>query len=823
MRTNTPRINTDPRPRRDRGRSRRRGRGFAHRLACLGAVLALLAPLAEAKAQAGDDPERVQLIVPQRPPHTGGVAVRGIDADILLDGELVRTTLSIRLHNPSPRPARCELLVPVPGAAAITGFALEGLPGDPPSKLLPRDEARRIFEEIVRTMQDPGLLEFAGAGLIRSSVFPVPAHAEQVFRVTYEHLAPGEGAQREITLPRGALTDSGPAWTVRAHIRGSPPVLSVISPTHPIRVTIHPDGSAEVIAESLSQAGPFRLITLRHGGEGPAASVLAYPDPESPDGGYFMLTLAAPARSPGGGAIPREVTIVLDRSGSMQGGKFDQARRAALQVVRALGEDERFNIIDYADTVSSFAPVPVAPGWRWAFESERLLLMDESSGVPTAVEKAESYLNALRPVGGTNIHEALLAALRHEPSEGTLPIILFLTDGLPTVGVRAEKDIREKILAANGGTRRIFTFGVGHDVNVPLLTDLARESRGLPEFVAPGEDVEAAVGRIFARLSGPVLTDLQLGATHAAGCGFEPVTDLFPRTPGDLYEHQRLVVLGRYRACPGGLTLSVRGESGEGPVVRAVTIDHALASPGHSHIARLWAQQKVTWLIDELRSAGGDPRVRGLDSLREDPALKELVDEIIRLSVRHGILTEYTAFLAVEEQMRGRLDDVAKVWEATIAPDAIGQRTGVGGVALGQAQRARRDQIDAGRAIALDEQISAGEQIAGGAGGGPMPFASAPALREDLSRARMTIRQVGPDTLYQQRGRWVDARLVARDQQRATGETIPPPDEVVPFGTDRYFEIARALAAEDRQGVITVRGEVEILLGGRRILVQNPA
>ncbi|MBZ0171279.1 MAG: VWA domain-containing protein, partial [Phycisphaerales bacterium] len=610
----------------------------------------------------------------------------------------------------------------------------------------------------------------------------------------------GDGTRIEYELPRSGSLGNSPDWTIDVTIKGDTPVLSVLSPSHEIDVKINDNGEATITGKGLSDPGAFRLVALHQQGDGPAMSLFTYPDPESVDAGFFMLVMAAPERGPNAERMPREVTIVLDRSGSMQGEKFEQARAAALQIIRALDDDEMFNIIDYSNEVAVFDPGD-AP-------------RDERT------DKAVAYLNGLKAVGGTNINEALMTALRPAPRKGFLPITLFLTDGLPTVGITDEKSIRENILKANEASgRRIFTFGVGHDVNVPLLSDLARESRAIPEFVDPGEDVEAAVGRVFDRLAGPVLTDLRLEADsprHAS-----PITDVFPRQLGDLFEEQRLVVLGRYRANHGGFPLIVRANAPSGKYERRIALEPAHATPANSHIARLWAQQNVTWLIDELRSAGADPRVRQMDSLREDPKLKELIDEIVRLSTKYGILTEYTSFLAAEESMMA--DSRQNVAELEALIDASNDvRSGRGGVALGEAQAARRAAGGSGLRIAQPAFTPPGKAFDTVASSSAIGFDPADRKRA-LANAGMAIQNVGPDTLYNQRSRWVDAQLVTLDQNRAEGEAIPEPDETVAFGSDRYFELAGQLATQNRQGLMAVPGEVEILLDGKRILVQNPA
>src|SRR5690606_20439610 len=233
------------------------------------------------------------------------------------------------------------------------------------------------------------------------------------------------------------------------------------------------------------------------------ATLMAYPDPEVAAGdhgmgGYFMLLAGLPADAAKHRQVKREVILDIDRSASIRGERIDQPREAARQVIEGLDDGEAFNIVDYSDTIEVFAERPV-------------IKSDET------MKQVREYLDALRPHGGTNIHDALLTALRQDPTEGALPMVLFLTDGLPTVGKRSEVDIREGARGANIHSRRVFTFGVGVDVNAPLLTALARGSRATSAFVLPDEDVEVTVGSVFRRLSGPVLAAPKLVALGADG------------------------------------------------------------------------------------------------------------------------------------------------------------------------------------------------------------------------------------------------------------------------------------------------------------------
>ncbi len=204
---------------------------------------------------------------------------------------------------------------------------------------------------------------------------------------------------------------------------------------------------------------------------------------------------------------------------------------------------EAFNIITYSDTVDRFSETPIKK--------------DKDT------EKAAmQYIHAITANGGTNLHDALQTALMQKPAEGFLPLVLFLTDGLPTVGQTDELSIRNLVTQANPHHRRVFTFGVGFDVNAPLLEGLADKSRGRAEFVLPLEDVEVKVGKVFASLNGPVLACPKLAVLDAKGqLAQGRVQDLLPGELPDLYAADQLIVLGRYIG-NDPMTLAVQGLQG---------------------------------------------------------------------------------------------------------------------------------------------------------------------------------------------------------------------------------------------------------------------
>ncbi|MFW6159263.1 MAG: VIT and vWA domain-containing protein, partial [Planctomycetota bacterium] len=422
-----------------------------------------------------------QVIVPQSRVYPGvarpspAVKVAGVEAAVDIREQAATTRLDIALENPSNQRLEAELMIPVPDGSVIRGFTFQGKGAEPSAKLLPKDEAKKIYHNIVAKIRDPGLLEFAGYNVIRSAVFPVAPNGKQKVRVTYENLLTADGDRIDYVLPRTESLDFKIPWTIQARVQSKRSISTVYSPTHKLdKRRVSPKELKLTIAKDwTAEPGPFQLSCLLER-NGVTASLMAYPDPKK-GGGYFLLLAGLPARLPEGQeAIRREVTLVFDRSGSMHGEKLKQVREAALQILAGLDEGEAFNIIVYNHGVDLFAARPV-------------IKSDET------IAKAREYLKSVTARGGTNIHDALVEALRQKPTDDMLPIVLFLTDGLPTVGETSEAAIRDAALKANKFERRVFTFGVGVDVNTPLLEKIASETRATSTFVLPKEDVEVKV------------------------------------------------------------------------------------------------------------------------------------------------------------------------------------------------------------------------------------------------------------------------------------------------------------------------------------------
>lgn len=691
--------------------------------------------------------------------------VERVRADILIVDGLATTTLDVTVSNNTERDAEAELLLPVPDNAAVRHFDFMGSATQPTATLLLREEARATYDSIVAKLQDPALLEFAGASLLRSSVFPVTRGSQQTVRVRYEHLVPSEGGRWDYELPRSESLATGAPWEVTLEVHSTRPIADVYSPTHDLpRV----EGDAKRVklrarADHPMQPGPLRVSVLL--AEGPLTTTLFTSADTNGQGGWFLL-LAGLGEVPAHVTLPpREVTLVIDRSGSMAGEKFDQAKAAARQVLEGLAFGEAIQILDYSNSVERFAPTAV---------------IKSKENLPAL----RAYLDGLTVGGGTNLDAALGAALATPPTPDRLPVVLFLTDGLPTQGETREVAIRDRIEKDNAHQRRVFTFGVGNDVNAPLLDALAVESRGRASYVRPDEDVERAVADVFEDLSGPVVTDLEVRVENPDGsANTRLVRDLYPQVLPDLFRGDRLVLVGRYLgATPARFHLS--GKRGAAPSQWTLDYDFAKALPRNGFVQRLWAMRRIAALEDTLRRTGADSSA--LASLSADPKFAEIVKEMLELATNFGVLTDSTAFLALEGTQLG---DPRTLFAATSQRgiDNANCRTGLDGVALQQNVAINRAQGWANYSNTFFAPT--GELV-----------------------ACTTVQTLQGRTFFRRGERWIEGALVldAKDLQ---------PTRTIQFGSPEHATLVEELRADGRAAQLSLGGEVLLRHKGEAILV----
>jgi Ca-activated chloride channel family protein len=590
--------------------------------------------LAILAALAADPAVAQERIVPRPfPPAWAGqdlLTPTAVRAQATLRNQVARVVVEQDYVNPTSRPLEGSVCFPLARDASISDFAmlvdgrrLEGV-------LLDADQARDTYERIVRARKDPALLELVGRGMLRARLFPIPPGGKRTLRIEYGQVLRATGSRTEFTLPFAAGDGARPVpFTATVTVRTRGRLGPVYSPTHALECTERSGHGAVVTARGDALPGRDLTVLVAEDRAGLGAEVVTAR--RGDEAGYFLL-FAMPWQERAKRA-PADVVFALDVSGSMSGAKMEQARRSLLYCLDRLGPEDRFAIVAFSAGVISFR--------------DQL-----TRGTPDALRAARAFVRDLEAGGGTNLDEALTAALRLA-REGRDPMIVLLTDGQPTVGVTSVSEIEARAQSRRPDGAHLFTFGVGYDVNAPFLDRLASAGRGASDYVKPEEDIEEKVTSLFEKISSPVLRNVTV-TVHGARA-----FDLCPRTVPDLFHGEQLVVLGRFEG-RGDATVTVRGETPDGRHLEvSAPMDRAPARGRNAYVPTLWASRRIATLMDQARLEGETPDLR---------------ETIVALSREYGILTPYTSYYVSD-------GEEAQAWNAPAGSDALVRSKGSGRMA----------------------------------------------------------------------------------------------------------------------------------------------
>ncbi|MCO6455033.1 MAG: VWA domain-containing protein, partial [Pirellulaceae bacterium] len=562
------------------------------------------------------------IFVPQpAPPPPVSYSIKELAVQARVNDQIAQVQVSQSFVNTGSRQMEVSFVFPLPYEGAIDQLTLMVDGKEYPAKLLPAKEARAIYEGYIRRNQDPALLEWIGTGMFQTSVFPVPPGAERKVTLRFSQLLRKDHQLTDFLYPLStAKYTSKPVERVAfdVSIESSQEIKSVYSPTHSIDIK-RPDAKHAIVKYEGRHEVPtadFRLF-FDTAKTKLGASVLSF-RPDAGDDGYFLLLASPQLKAKESERTPKTVVLVVDRSGSMSGKKLEQAKDALKFVLNNLHEQDLFNIVAYDSSVESFRP--------------ELQRYDDQTR-----DAALGFVEGIYAGGSTNIDGALTAALKMLHDSTRPSYVVFLTDGLPTAGETNETKIVESARKQNDLRARLISFGVGYDVNSRLLDRLSRANHGQSEFVRPDENIEVHVSRLYSRISSPVMTEVAVefdveGAKVEQG---QAVNRVYPREMGDLFAGEQLVLVGRYKH-PGQAKVVIRGQIGSNTQKFdfPATLVQSSGDETYGFVEKLWAMRRVGEIIDELDLKGKN---------------QELIDELVALSTRHGILTPYTSFLADDQ------------------------------------------------------------------------------------------------------------------------------------------------------------------------------
>ena len=546
-----------------------------------------------------------------REPGAKPLGIQKQSLRIVVSDQVARATVDEVFENQSDKPVEAQYLLPLPEGAAISGFAtwVDGKRVD--SQVQEKDDAKKTYAQAKQDGAQPALLEQVDAHTFSTHVDGIPAQGTKRVQAQFARVLPYDAGLVTLRVPLAVKSHAGAEhvgdFQVALEVTDQKKISELHVATPGAVVTRVGPSSFLVRIAARDVVPPSELLmTYRTESSKLGLSFLTY-KPEGEKEGYFLLLASPQELTTDADIVQKDVVFVFDTSGSMESDhKIDQARDALKRCLGYLNKEDRFGIVAFSDSVDPY----------------------KSALIPATSENvvaAEHFADGLEANGGTNISGALQAGLKMLATSTRPHVIVFMTDGVPTSGDTNPASLTETVKQQNAGTARLFSFGVGNDVNRVLLEKLGRENRGAVDYVAPGQSIEAIVGGFYAKISKPVLSDL------AFDFGEVTPTMQYPNPLPDLYKGSQLVAVGRYRGA-GTVNAALTGTLNGKKVRLPFSATFPEAADRDTFVARLWAEKRIDELLSQMRMAG--ERV-------------EQKNEVIALSKQYQIVTPYTSMVAV--------------------------------------------------------------------------------------------------------------------------------------------------------------------------------
>jgi Ca-activated chloride channel family protein len=692
--------------------------------------------------------------------RTEGVEVLYQHVDVAIEGQVATTHIEQLFRNKNDWLMEGTYFFPLPPGAAVSQLTM-WVNGEPiEAKILEKEEARDIYDTIVRQLRDPALLEYVGSDAIQANVFPIPAGEERLVEIEYTYLLPVENGLIHYRYPQTAdLYTKTPLGeqSIRVEVTSDEPIRTIYSPSHKVAVSREGEFQA-VVGYEANDVTPDQDFELYYtvSPEAIGLNLLTYKEPGE-DG--FFLMLVTPGIETAENVAAKDVILVLDTSGSMDGVKLEQAQEAAAYIIDHLNGEDRFNIVSFSTGTDLY---------------EHELVSATSPG------QFKQFIDSLNAVGGTNISGALLEAAALVDHERPTTVI-FLTDGLATEGIDDTPLLLEAVEAQMPENARLFAFGVGNDVDTLLLDTLAQNHRGVTTYVRPGQAIDEEVSGFYSRVGSPVLTDISLDT------GAVRTSQIYPAQLPDLFASEQLVLAGRYRN-GGTETITLRGTVNgqeqvftfddqqfldDAPVeVGAVARD----GEGQPFIPRLWATRAIGHMMQQIRLHGEDD---------------ELIQSIVNLSTRYGIITPYTSFLIEEDDIYEQSGNAPGAVPALVLEDSF----------MEEAEAALEAPAEVSGEMAVDRAAMEADLAKAEA---PLAMATmAPPEQDGGSSRHQPVVSAGSKTFFLRKGILVDSAFSSQ-----AGEPL-----IVPFASDAYFDLLSTWPEAGQY--LSLGEEILVVLGGQ--------
>ncbi len=555
------------------------------------------------------------LLIPldQELPDRDGTALTILQQDVIVEivDEHATTRVVQVLRNHTGRTLEGTYLFPLPEGGAVSDFATWDDGVRIPGVILEREEARRIYNSIVRRRIDPGLVEEQEGNLFSVDVFPIPPHGTKRLELEFTQLLDVDSGGVHYQFPLvhlGGPTEPIDTFRLSFTVESGQPITGVQLPAEKLEVALDFQDDRRLEGHMLERLfQPQQDFVLEYGirTEGLGLRAASHHGDDREEDGYFMVSLLPAVEGAGPGSdAPEDVVLLFDTSYSMMGPGLDGSLVAARDLVASLDPQDRVAVMTFSDAVRRMDG-PALPG-----------------GGESAA-KVEQFLRTADLGASTDLEGALLDALRVPGPADRSRAVVMVTDGHQTVGDMNLMSVEQRVRAAMVDPARIFAFSVGDGTEDPLLERLARATHGHFEHVRGHGDLEYRLKRFLEKLDLPLLTDVKVRIPGRTG-------QLYPTALADTFVGSRLLLLGRYsRAVRGAVRAEGRIEGQ--PVTEQLSVQWGDEPHGSNHVARLWARARVDHLLERIHMEGYRDEWR---------------DEIVELSRRYKFVTPYTSFLA---------------------------------------------------------------------------------------------------------------------------------------------------------------------------------
>jgi Ca-activated chloride channel family protein len=629
-------------------------------------------------------------IIPDPSVPSVNLAVKEHHVTVDIDNSVAKVHIDQTFNNPNDFDINGTYIFPIPTNATLSTFTMKVDGESVTGEVMDAEKAKTIYEDYVMKMIDPLLLEYVGDGMYKTSIYPIEAKADIRVELDYVQTLSSDSGYLKFWYPLATEKYSSSPLSevsISFDITNSQEIKTVYSPTHPTSTNIKNVNEATASYEA-TNATPDKDYELLIGlsSEDFGAHVASYNDGDGD--GYFMMTVSSKNELTEDEIMPKDIVFVLDVSGSMYGVKLDQAKEALNYILDEIEEsspEDRFNVISFSDYID-------------AFSGTGLLEANEAN-----LALAKDFVDDLEAIGGTDINSAVSKALEFfDPASTNSKVIVFLTDGEPTVGEIDDGKILTNVSDANAAVgARIFTFGLGDKVNTHLLDSISLASRAYTNYVLEDALVEEGISSFYNKIAFPILTDVELKFLSNIG-----EYDLFPDVIPDFYKGSQLILFGRYKT-PSASIFTITGKRGGSEKTYSYSASFTAGSKNFDYIPTLWAARKIGYLMDEIRLNGESA---------------ELKNSIIELSKKFGIITEYTSFLVDENATGSASDNLSKSFSE-----------------MGFSEETGENAFDAATGVQMLKNMD-----------------SAQSALEASESVSANFKTVGSKTFYLKDGRWVD-------------------------------------------------------------------